>query len=400
MPSKTADHIKDYYKWFTHQKKTTQKKNARKLRKFSHYLKGSNDAKDIPKRLILQYKHAKDKDEWERETKKLVLKYVRFLEEQGYSLNTIRTDAIGVMSFFGSNCRTLEGLTQDLPAPQLATGEHRFTQAELRKMFYYADTEGKALLSLAVSLGYGSKDFLMLQAEFLKQQVEYAKANNLEFVGWVGEARRKTSIQPHSFLTPEAITSIDNYIQLLEEKFGELPKYLWCNSKLDKHITNQALNYKLRKLVERANIQTRGDIHFHLLRKFTYSRLRHSDPQIAKVIIGKKASASDLTYTDIDKECERVFRESYKEISLDGDVTGETKRRQTEEIEKLQNAILSQEQQIQALQTRLEVLGKSHTELTDFVQKIREITFKSLKEYRDLLQQILNKEDSNKGETS
>jgi hypothetical protein len=59
MPS---DHIKDYYKCFTHQKKTAQKKNARKLRKFSHYLKGSENAVDIPKRLILQYKHAEDED--------------------------------------------------------------------------------------------------------------------------------------------------------------------------------------------------------------------------------------------------------------------------------------------------------------------------------------------------
>lgn len=358
MPSEAKDHIKDYLEWFSHQKESTARKNARKFRKFCHWLKDSENAKDIPKKLIEGYNKAEDKKTWKREVTNRVLRYAHHLEEQGYSLNTVRTNASAVLSFYSGTCETVEGVTEKLPAPQLATGEHRFTQAELRKMFYYADTEEKALLSLAVSLGYGSKDFLRLECELLKQQIDYAKANNLEFIGWVAKARTKTSIQPRSFLTPEAITSVDAYLQLLEKKFDGLPKYIWCNSKLDKHITNQALNYKLRKLTEKANIKTRGNVHFHLIRKFTYSRFRHVDPQIAKVLVAKKASASDLTYTDIDKECERVFRESYKEISLNGDVTGETKRKQAEQIDKLRDAILSQEKQIVNLETRLETVTK------------------------------------------
>jgi len=53
------------------------------------------------------------------------------------------------------------------------------------------------------------------------------------------------------------------------------------------------------------------------------------------VICAKKVSASDITYIpDLDAECERIFRETYKEISLDGDVTGKTREKQSEVIAK------------------------------------------------------------------
>jgi len=55
------------------------------------------------------------------------------------------------------------------------------------------------------------------------------------------------------------------------------------------------------------------------------------------VICAKKVSASDITYIpDLDAECERIFRETYKEISLNGDITGKTREKQSEIIEKLE----------------------------------------------------------------
>ena len=168
-------------------------------------------------------------------------------------------------------------------------------------------------MSLAVCYGQGSKEFLRLECETFRRLVEEVHDKNLDFMMWIGEARAKTSIQPRSFLTPEAIQSVDEYLNLLEKKHRKLPKYLWCNSKPDRHITNEGLNKKLRRLVEKANIKTYGKkVHFHLIRTFTFSRLRRIDRDMAKIITAKKVSASDMTYEEINEQCEKVFRLAYK----------------------------------------------------------------------------------------
>jgi hypothetical protein len=62
-----------------------------------------------------------------------------------------------------------------------------------------------------------------------------------------------------------------------------------------------------------------------------YSNLQARNRDIAKVITAKKLSASDLTYIpDLDAECLRVFKETYKQISLNGDLTIKTKQRNTQ----------------------------------------------------------------------
>ena len=253
----------------------------------------------------------------------------------------------------------------------MASNEYRFTQDDLRKMFYLADTEGKALISLAVSYGQGSKEFLSLECQKLRSIIKEAKDKGLDFAHWIGEARAKTSVQPISFLTPEAIESVDEYLQLLENKHGKLPRYLWCNSKLDKHITNEGLNKKLRRLVSKANIQTYGKkVHFHLIRKFTFSRLRRIDRDMAKVICAKSVSASDMTYEEIEQQCEKVFRLAYKDITLNGDVQGKTKRKQAEKIKELENAIATLSKELTGYKTTNDVLSKKVGSLDEQVKKL------------------------------
>ena len=58
-----------------------------------------------------------------------------------------------------------------------------------------------------------------------------------------------------------------------------------------------------------------------MFRKFLYSNLQAKNRDIAKVITAKKVSASNLTYIpNLNAECLRVFKETYRQISLNGDL--------------------------------------------------------------------------------
>ena len=102
-----------------------------------------------------------------------------------------------------------------------------------------------------------------------------AKDKGLDFIQFIGKTRAKTSIQPRSQLTPEAIHSLSDYLPLLEKKYNGLPKYLWSNEKGNGHITNEGLNKKLKRILAKANIETYGkQVKFHEIRKFMYSLLQ------------------------------------------------------------------------------------------------------------------------------
>jgi len=357
MPSSKT---KDYLTCFPRGKKSTREGNATRFKHFCKWIKKT------PDQLVEEYQKARDSndlDSWKRETANQIIQFYNWLKEQTsertnekYSINYCNTVGSAILAFHHQNTTRLEDIMSEFSPTQIPTKEYRFSQADLRKMFFYGDTEEKALLSLAVSLGYGARDFLALECESLQHLVQEAKDRNLEIIGFIAEGRTKTSIQPHSFLTPEAIQSTEEYLTLLAKKHGQLPKFIWCNSHTDKHITNEGLNKKLRRLVKKANIKTYDkQVRFHSIRKFTYSALRKTDQQISKIIVGKTVSVSDMTYVNIEAECYRVFKETYRHISLNGDVTGKTRQKQTEEIQALTNAIGSLQTELQALRTREQV---------------------------------------------
>jgi hypothetical protein len=350
----------EYRKWFTTGNTRTQFRNANKLKHYCEWIGKS------PQQLIDEYAEARKDvntyNVWKRDARTKILEFYNYLKSQGYEINTARTQPLGILAFYSAHCETVKDVTKNFDAVQIPENEYAFSQEDLRQVFYYADTEGKALISLAVSLGYSAIDFLELEAQKLKDLIAEAKDKHLDIIGFIGKTRAKTSVQPRSFLTPEAIDSVSEYLTAIERKQGKTPKYLWCNHQLDKHITNQGLNKKLKTLLEKANVKTYGkQVKFHGLRKFLYSRLQAKNRDIAKVITAKKVSASDITYIpNLDAECERIFRETYREICLNGDVTGKTRKTQEEIIEK-------QNKRIEELETFNRYLTQAYGE--DIVQK-------------------------------
>jgi hypothetical protein len=70
---------------------------------------------------------------------------------------------------------------------------------------------------------------------------------------------------------------------------ARLPKYLWSNEKVNEYIKNEGLNKKLKRILEKANIETYGkQVKFHEIRKFLYSILQAKNRDMAKVITAKK----------------------------------------------------------------------------------------------------------------
>ena len=365
MPS---DKNSYYLKYFPRCKETTRRGNAGRFKKYCKW------TKNTPEQLISQYEQAKtlnNLDDWQRDTANQIIQFYQWLRKQPnpkngkpYASNYCNTVGSAVLAFYHQNCKTVEGVMDSFAPTQLPTNEYRFSQDDLRKMFHYGDTEEKALISLAVCYGQGSKDFLKIEAQKLRDVITDAKQKGLDFAKWVGKQREKTGIQPISFLTPEAIESINEYLNLLEKKKGKLPKYIWCNSKPNKPISNEGLNKKLRRLVSKANIKTGNKrVRFHCLRKFTFSRLRRVDRDIAKIICAKSVSRSDMTYEEIEEQAERVFKSAYPNLALNGNWQNKGKQEQEKRIKKLEEAIFDLSKELQNSKTVTEVLTKKTADL-------------------------------------
>jgi len=80
--------------------------------------------------------------------------------------------------------------------------------------------------------------------------------------------------------------------------------------------------------------------------------------------------ASIAYRTSPDSECERIFREFYKLIALNGDVSGKIKKEQAEAIEKLENALQQLESENMGLKTRIGQLQKQLAETNENLSRV------------------------------
>jgi methyl-accepting chemotaxis protein len=126
--------------------------------------------------------------------------------------------------------------------------------------------------------------------------------------------------------------------------------------------------------VAKANIKTgKKNVHFHCIRKFTYSRLRRIDRDFAKIICGKSVSVSDMTYEEIEDQAEKVFRLAYRNIALNGNLMGTAKQKQEERIKHLEDAIVTLSKDLQASKTVSETVTKRYEEIEKENKKLRQI---------------------------
>lgn len=339
-----------YRKWFIGKPRTVER-NAQNLRAYCEWL--SKTPEELRSEYVKARKTVDSLEDWELETRNNILGYYNYLKENDYAINSARTLTTGVMAFYSQNCKRIQGITKELDPQQIPENEYVFTQEVLRKMYYYGNAFEKAWLSCAVSLGYASEDFLELETEKIANLIKEAKDKKLDFIGFIGKTRIKTSVQPRCILTAEAISNLEEYLKILEKKHDwKLPEYLWNGA------TNDNLNDWLKALIRKANIETYGKkVHFQMFRKFLYDVLARMDETVACVVTAKTVDVSKTTYrTSLDSECERVYRESYKLFALNGDVSGKTKQEQAERITQLQATLVAVEKENHVLKTRVDIL--------------------------------------------
>ena len=186
-----------YRKWFTGKPKTVQR-GSQNLRQYCEWLKKS------PEQLIAEYRESRksvdDLDDWKRDMKNTILKYYNESKEKGYKINACRTMITGVLAFYSQNCEQIKGVVKQIDPVQIPENDFVFDQPTLRKMYYYGNATEKAWLSCAVSLGYASQDFLTLETEKIKNLLQEAKDKHLDFMGFIGKTRSKTSGSTTKFL--------------------------------------------------------------------------------------------------------------------------------------------------------------------------------------------------------
>ena len=361
-----SEAIDSYQKWFTNNTEKTNRDNAMRLKKYCEF------AHKSPEELIEEYNNASDKQAWIRDTKQKIQTFYQSLIDSGLKLNSCRTISMGILTFYTNYCQPIPKVSKNMHV-EIPTYQHCFTQQELTKMFNLGDLEEKTMLSLAINLGLSTLDFLTLETEKLLNEVNKAKQNNEDFHVFLGSPRHKTSLQPIHVLIPETIQLIQDFSGFLQHKFGKLPKYLFVNGNTQEHITETALNNKLKSLCQKANIELNGDaVTFNLMRKYLYSLIESINPEHAKYLCAKDIKLSNATYSQNKMSAVlETVKKAYPKMTLLGSETLEKQKENSDRIGKLENAILNLSKDLMAYKTVNETLttkyeGLEHKLLESF----------------------------------
>ncbi len=307
------------------------------------------------------YKRAKDRLEW---SKAVGLKVVAFYNDrvtQGYATNTVRAEVSTVRAFCRDNATTLILPRRKIAKAKSAKGEHEFTREELSKMFHVADVRGKAVLAVAVSLGFSIEDFSELPREYIESLVNMALAEKIDFIGFDYE-RGKTGVESRSHLTPEAVNSLRSWFDYIDAKRAEKglhkSEFVWCNGN-GGHLDEQTLNDIIKDLVQKANISIAGTVRFHLIRKFLMGALHDAgfDSWETKRALGKEIPTSDDTYLKgLSRNVSKKFPQAYPYIRLNGFSS------------KMQTNLEQLTQQVQQLEIQMENLTIENATLKRIIE--------------------------------
>ncbi len=238
--------------------------------------------------------------------KDIITKYIASLSH--FKSNSALAKISSVRSFFTNEASSIKLQKGKVPAAEMAMGEHRFTLNDFRNMWLVADTEGKARLSTAVSLGWGVGDFLDLKTKFIRDALRRVDSDG--FVAF--DARRhKTKARVRGILTPNAVQGLRKYL----ERVSDDQEYLWTIR------TKKGINYWLRALCKEAGLKENGSIRFHLIRKYVFDIVSSQcGVYEAKLLVGKRIPLSDATYLHglQDRLLDRYKRFAYEFLNLNG----------------------------------------------------------------------------------
>jgi len=311
-------------------KEGTKKNHSKNFDEFCEWA-NTNDVK-----LVEEYKTS-DPREFSKKWGKKIVQYYNSLIEKGLKINTARTKIIAPRAFFKSQAVEVKIKRGRIAQAQIAMGEHEFTLEEFQRMYRVGNIRDKATLTTAISFGWGAHDFTHLEWGFIEPYL----AENLEAPIAFWYERKKTGAPSRSHLTHEAIESLRTWRTVAPES-----PYVFSGEN-GNPLSDDALNDWLRSLVKRTNIETRGKVRFHLIRKFLMSQLSASgmNQWETKLCVGKSIPSDILTYL---KDQAQNLREKFMNAEQKFTLTGFTNQNHGR-IEELEQKLAEQGELLEAL---------------------------------------------------
>lgn len=317
--------------------------------------------------------------------KDVLEKYLASLATQ--NPNTTLSRIGSVRSFFSHEASSIT--LNRLPKPQMAKNEHRFTVAELRKIWMIGDVESRTRLSVALSLGWGVSDFLSLRRMFIDDVLKHVDQDGYAAFDWT---RKKTGARTRGLLNPDSVRDLTAYLETVHD--GR--ERLWtCR-------TSTGVNFWLRSLVKKAGIARNGKIRFHLLRKFVYDTVSSTcGINEAKLLTGKAIPLADATYLHglEDRLLERYKSFAYPllQLSQTMDAPSEDITTLKENNVNQQQTISNQQLEIKDMRTRLDATVNAVEAARKEVQDLRAIIPTLIEERLPMLLPLVMKQLSDQG---
>jgi integrase len=230
-----------------------------------------------------------------------------FRQEQ-LSKGTAQNGVLGAITAVRSLCiqfnKPIKFRKGQIGKTEADNDSHVFSNGDLKLLFDVGDTEDKAILATATSLGWEISSFLDLDREHISKVIDHAKQNNENFV-FFSDTRSKTGEARLAVLNPLAIQWLTNYLATRKDSDTRLFP-----------ISQDGVQKLLYRLAQQSGLKTTGNLRFHAIRKWLMSRLSRAnfnEYQI-KFVLGKSIGVSDRTYlqtlqTEIEEKYPRLYDE-------------------------------------------------------------------------------------------
>jgi integrase len=289
-------------------------------------------------------------------------KFHAYLKDQGLSTNSARSLCMGLRQFF----RYYEvPITlrrgSEVGKAVLTDKTYPLTIEEIRKMFAVADLKQRVILSMAKDLGLRIKDFLSVKKDDLPDL-------NLEPPIPFDITTGKEEVLAKGHLSAETVELLKFYLPTIKEKTN--PYLFPSNGK--NPINVDTVGWNLKELARKAGIVVpKGKrLTFHAFRKLFISTGKNLniDSDIVKALCGKSVDASILTYMttvqwreafskiaetlkiqqitnknharleELEERNKKLAEQVATLLYAVGQLAGETKKKQIEELIKRQKA--------------------------------------------------------------
>ncbi len=279
---------------------------------------------------------------------KEIEKFHSYLLANGLSINTARTQTLGIRQLFryyempirfrnGSKIAKTVKTTKNFP----------LTIEYVRKMFEVADLRERVILSMATDLGLRVSDFIELKKTDLPPLDQEPPISFDLMTG-------KEDVVANGFLSQETVDLLKIYLPTLEKKNGN--PHLFPSNR-ESNITDGWLNTLLQRLAEKAKINLNGkSLTFHCFRKMFLSAAIDSGIGLTagKKLCGKTIAQSDDTYlTTVNLRQKFIQLKKFLSINVQPQI-------EIEKIEPLKNAINKLQEDSTQQKTIIDVISEEN----------------------------------------